>query len=85
MPFGGVDVFIHILLAPASWSAPRPDRFTPPPPGESAPGTHWVGPRAGVDAVEKRNILPLPPLVLRTPTFGYPARSQSLPRLLTPE
>jgi hypothetical protein len=32
------------------------------PPGESAPGTHWiggwVGPRADVDAVEKRKIFP---------------------------
>jgi hypothetical protein len=32
-------------------------------PGEIAPGTHsiggWVGPRAGLDAVEKRKILPL--------------------------
>jgi hypothetical protein len=29
------------------------------PPGEGAPGTHWIGgwvdPRAGLDAVEKRN------------------------------
>jgi hypothetical protein len=42
-------------------SASGPDRFTP---GERAPGTHliggWVGPRSGLDVVEKRNILPLP-------------------------
>jgi hypothetical protein len=39
------------------WSASRPGRFTP---RESAPGTHWigdwVGPRAVLDAVEKRKI-----------------------------
>jgi hypothetical protein len=33
-------------------------------PRERAPGTHWigvwVGPRTGLDVVEKRNILPLP-------------------------
>jgi hypothetical protein len=36
------------------WSASRPDLFTP---GERALGTHWtggwVGPRAGLDAVER--------------------------------
>jgi hypothetical protein len=42
--------------------ASRPRRFTP---EERAPGTHcsggWVGPRAGLDAVEeKQNLLPLP-------------------------
>jgi hypothetical protein len=40
------------------WSASRPCHFTP---GERAPGTHWiggwVGPRVGLDAVEKRKIL----------------------------
>jgi hypothetical protein len=39
------------------WSASRPGRFTP---TEIAPGTHWiggwVGPRAVLDAVVKRNI-----------------------------
>jgi hypothetical protein len=39
------------------WSASRPGRFTP---RERAPGTHWiggwVGPRAVLDAVVKRNI-----------------------------
>jgi hypothetical protein len=33
-------------------------------PRERAPGAHWirgwVGPRTGLDVVEKRNILPLP-------------------------
>jgi hypothetical protein len=34
------------------------------PPGKSPPGTHqtggWVGPRAGLDAVEKSKLLPRP-------------------------
>jgi hypothetical protein len=36
------------------WAASCPGRFTP---GQRAPGSHsivWVGPRAGLDAVEKR-------------------------------
>jgi hypothetical protein len=43
------------------WSASRLGRFIP--------GTHWtggwVGPRTGLDEVEKRKILPIPGLVLR--------------------
>jgi hypothetical protein len=61
--YGGVDV-IHVFLTStlvgAEQSASRPGRFTP---GERAPGTHWigswVGPRAGLDDVEARIILPL--------------------------
>jgi hypothetical protein len=38
------------------WSASRPGRFNP---RKRAPGTHWkggwMGPRAGLDAVSKRN------------------------------
>jgi hypothetical protein len=53
------------------------------PPGERATGTHWiggwVGPRAGLDAVEKRKFLTLPGLELRP--LCRPARSQSLYRL----
>jgi hypothetical protein len=53
--YGGVDVSIHIFLTSASasgeWSTSRPCRFTP--------GAHWiggcVGPRAGLDDVEKKN------------------------------
>jgi hypothetical protein len=56
------------------------------PPGESAPGTHWiggwVGPRSGMDDVEKRKFLKLPGLELRH--LGRPARSQSLYRLSYP-
>jgi hypothetical protein len=46
-------------LVGGEWSASRPGRFTP---GEIAPSTHWtggwVGPRAGLDDVEKRNSWP---------------------------
>jgi hypothetical protein len=46
-------------------------------PGERAPGTHWiggwVGPRAGLDDVEKGKFLTLPGLELRP--LGRPARS----------
>jgi hypothetical protein len=78
--YGGVDVQIHVFLTSAlvggQWSAWRPGRFTP---GEGAPGTHWggwVGPRAGLDDVEKRKLLTLPGLELRS--LSRPARSQSL-------
>jgi hypothetical protein len=62
---GGVDVQIRVFLTPAldggELSASRPGRFTP---DEGAPGTHciggWVGPRADLDAVEYRRVLPLP-------------------------
>jgi hypothetical protein len=67
------------------WSASRPGHFSPgkrPPP----PGTHWiggwVGPRIGLDDVEKRETLPLPGLELRP--LGRPARRQSLYRLSYP-
>jgi hypothetical protein len=82
-----VDVQIHIFLtstlAGDEWSASRPGRFTP---GERAPGTHWiegwVGPKAGLDEVEKRKFLTLPGLELRP--LDRPARSQSLYRLRYP-
>jgi hypothetical protein len=78
--YGGVDVYIHIFLTSAlfggEWSASRPGRFTP---REGGPGTHWigwVGPRAGLDNMEKRKFLTLPGLELRP--LGRPARSQSV-------
>jgi hypothetical protein len=82
--YRGVDVYIHVFLTSAlvggELSASRPGRFTA---GERSPGTHWrggwVGPRAGMDDVEKRKILPLPELELRS--LGRLARSQSLYRL----
>jgi hypothetical protein len=54
------------VLVGGEWSALRPGRFNP---GEGAPGTHWtggwVGPRTGLDNVEKRKFLTLPGLELR--------------------
>jgi hypothetical protein len=52
-----VRPFLASALDGGEWSASRPGRFTP---GERASSTHWikgwVGPRAGLDAVEKRTI-----------------------------
>jgi hypothetical protein len=55
---GGIaPPFLTSALVGCEWSAARLCRFTP---GERAPGTHWirgcVGPRAGLDAVEKRQM-----------------------------
>jgi hypothetical protein len=52
--YGGVEVQLHVFLSSALeegvWLALRP--------GDTAPGTHctggWVGPRVGLDKVEKR-------------------------------
>jgi hypothetical protein len=78
--YGGVDVWIHVFststLVGGEWSASCPGRFTP---RERAPGTHWigvVGPRAGLDCMEKLKFLFIPGLELRPQ--GRPARSQSL-------
>jgi hypothetical protein len=45
-------------LVASEWSALRLGRFIP---GRRAPGTHWIGlgPRTGMDAVEKRTFLAL--------------------------
>jgi hypothetical protein len=52
--YGGVDVWIHVILTSAlvegEWSASCPGRFAS---EERATGTHWigwVGPRAGLEA-----------------------------------
>jgi hypothetical protein len=79
--YGEVDVYVLVFLTLAlnggKWSASRPGRFTS---GEIIPGTlwigGWVGPRAGLDDVEKRKILPLPGLEL-TP-LCRPARGKSI-------
>jgi hypothetical protein len=59
--YGGVDVQIHIFLTSALVGGVV--SFTP---EERASGTHWiggwVGPRAGLDDLEKRKILTLPGL-----------------------
>jgi hypothetical protein len=62
--YGGVDVLINVFFTSApvgpELSASRPGRITP---EERPTGTHWIGrmtgPRAGLDDVEKRRILPL--------------------------
>jgi hypothetical protein len=75
--YGGVDVYTRIFFTSAS----RPSRFNP---GEKSPDTHWiggcVGPKAGLDYMEKWKILPLPEFKLQL--LGHPARSQSLYLLL---
>jgi hypothetical protein len=47
--YGEVDVWIDVYLTTAlvrrEWSVSRPGRFIP--------GTHWMGPRAGLNDVEK--------------------------------
>jgi hypothetical protein len=85
--YGGVDVYTHVFFTSAlvggEYSASRPGRFTP---GERAPGTHWiggwVGPRAGLDDMEKWKFFPPPGLELQT--LGRPAHSQLLYRLHYP-
>jgi len=51
----GVDEFLTSALHGGEWLVSRPGRFTP---GESAPGTQWIGGwvglRASLDAVAKR-------------------------------
>jgi hypothetical protein len=59
---GGIaPPFLISILDGGEWSASLPRRFTT---RETAPGTHWigdwVGPRAGMDAVEKVKSFPLP-------------------------
>jgi hypothetical protein len=79
--YGGVDVQIHIFLTSAlvggDCQLHAPASFTP---AERALGTHWiggwVGPRAGLDDVEKKKFFTLLGLEIRS--LGRPARSQSL-------
>jgi hypothetical protein len=65
------------VLVGVEWLSSRPARFIP---GEKVPVTHWiggrVGPRAGLDGVEKRKFLTVPGLEIRP--LSRPARSQSL-------
>jgi hypothetical protein len=73
--YGGVQihVFLTSALVEGEWSASGPCRFTT---WERASGTHWIGgwmnPKASLDDVEKRKLLTLPGLELRT--LGFPAR-----------
>jgi hypothetical protein len=58
-----IPPFLTLALDGIEWSASRPGRSTP---REIATGIHWiggwVGPRSGVDVVDKRLILTLPRL-----------------------
>jgi hypothetical protein len=66
---GGVVVYLYVFLTSAlaggEWSASSSYRFTN---GERVPRTHWIGglmgPRAGLDDMEKRKRLTLPGLEL---------------------
>jgi hypothetical protein len=77
--YKGVVVYIHFFFI----STLVGSRFTS---GERAPGTHWigywVGPRVGLDDMEKRKFLTLTGLELRP--LGRPTCSQSLYRLSYP-
>jgi hypothetical protein len=52
--------FLTSTIGEVEWPVSRPGRFFP---GERALGTHWigrwVGPKAGLHAVQKRKIWPL--------------------------
>jgi hypothetical protein len=60
------------VLVGGEWSASGPGRFTL---GEKAAGTHWIGgwmgPRTGLDDVEKRKFLPPPGLELQPVASRY--------------
>jgi hypothetical protein len=68
MGSGGIaPLFLTAALNGGKWSASRPDRFTA---GNTVHWTGaWVGPRAGLDAVEKRRI----PCPRREPNPGRAA------------
>jgi hypothetical protein len=72
-----IDVFLTSAVVGGEWSASRPCHFNS---GERTPTTHligdWVGPRAGLDDMEKSKFFTLPRLELRP--LVRPARSQSL-------
>jgi hypothetical protein len=82
--YGEVDIFIHNFLiwalAGGEWSSSCSCRFTP---GENAPSIHWtggwVGPRIGLNDLEKRQFLTLQGLELRT--LSRPVRGSLLYRL----
>jgi len=66
------------IVLGGEWSASHPHHFTC---RERAPSTHWMGgwmgPRVGMDMMEKRKI-PSPPLGIEPPNSNHPAHSQSL-------
>jgi hypothetical protein len=46
----GLHLFLTSALEGSEWLTLRPNLFIP----EKGPGTHWVGPKAGLDIMEKR-------------------------------
>jgi hypothetical protein len=68
---------LELELVGGEWSASRPSRISP---GERSSSTRrvggWMGPRTGLDDVEKRKIMPSPGLELGL--FSHPAQGQSL-------
>jgi hypothetical protein len=65
-----MDVWIHVFLTAAlvgEWAASYPGRYTS---GERVP-RYPLDPRTGLDAVEKRKIMPLSEFELRS--LGHPA------------
>jgi hypothetical protein len=85
--YGGVDIEIRIYLTSAlaggKWSVSRPGRCIP---AETVSDIHWikgwVGPKAGLDDMEKWKFLR--PSGLEPRPLGRPARNQSLYRLSYP-
>jgi hypothetical protein len=79
--YAGVDVLIQIFLTSAlvggEWSASCPGRFKD---KERASSIHWigacVGPRTGLDNIEKGKFLSLPGL--KPGPFNHPAHRLSL-------
>jgi hypothetical protein len=76
--YEGVDVYSHIFLTSTlvgEWSASFPGRFTPEEKAHRYPLDRGgrMGPRGGLDDVEKRKFLTLPELERRP--LGCPAGS----------
>jgi hypothetical protein len=84
--WGSVRIDPYFLDLGTSWRWVVSFTFRSFYPGETAPGTHWLGgwmdPRKGLDDMEKRKFLTLTGLELRL--LGRPTCSQSLYRLLYP-
>jgi hypothetical protein len=77
----GIAPFMISALDGGECSVSRPGSFTS---VETAPGTHclgdWKDPRAGMEAMKKRNSIALPGI--ETPLLVRPARSPCLYRLI---
>jgi hypothetical protein len=55
--YGGVDIYTHVLTSALLEVSGQLHALAALPPGERAPGTHWirgwVGPRAGLDDMKE--------------------------------